>query len=101
MRISDWSSDVCSSDLASARGEDHDHLTAFHARLVLDLCHRLEVGLHLLQELHPQFRVGELAAAEAQCDLHLVALFEEARSEERRVGKECGSTFKYRGFRDH
>ena len=28
-------------------GEDHDHLLAFHARLVLDLGHRLEIGLHL------------------------------------------------------
>ena len=33
---------------------------------------------HFLQQLHAQFRVTHLAAAEAQGDLHLVALFEEA-----------------------
>jgi len=58
--------------------QDHDHLAALHAGLILDLGDFLEVGLDLLQELHAQFRVRQLAAPEAQGDLHLVAFFEEA-----------------------
>src|SRR3546814_10398526 len=58
MRISDWSSDVCSSDLR---------------RLV-----------HLDQSLHPQ------AWVRSRLPDHI------ARSEERRVGKECVSTCRSR-----
>src|SRR5579872_95156 len=63
---------------ALARGQDHDHLAAFHARLVFDLGHRIEVGPDLLQQLHAEFGMAHFAAAEAQGDLHLVALLEVA-----------------------
>src|SRR3546814_4462420 len=69
MRISDWSSDVCSSDL--------------------------QHGLHRLAEL---FRAGK----RPQRQIHHIfghALFMRrpgARSEERRVGKECVSTCRSR-----
>src|SRR3546814_10050491 len=86
MRISDWSSDVCSSDLglrgdADATGVEHAHgdLEAV-AFLAQDL-----VGLdHVIVEL-------DLAGGRsADAELGL------GRSEERRVGKECVSTCRSR-----
>src|SRR3546814_12644580 len=79
MRISDWSSDVCSSDLQAAgqllerdiqrRGD------AAGVELVLgtDVQYGDEAGLHPLKEVRPRHRL-------------------QARSEERRVGKGCVST---------
>src|SRR3546814_19305943 len=64
MRISDWSSDVCSSDLFVAGRDDRDARTAPHGELPR-AAHR---------------RRGDRAG----------------RSEERRVGKECASTCRYR-----
>src|SRR3546814_14450607 len=74
MRISDWSSDVCSSDLAAGQVED--------VVFVRDLC----VG-HLQQDARgqPRIQVGPLHARPVG-----------ARSEERRVGKECVSTCRSR-----
>src|SRR3546814_14907596 len=66
MRISDWSSDVCSSDLPAERGERRGG-GAGH-RLVRELAHL------------PHERVPVLVG----------------RTEERRVGKECGSTCRSR-----
>src|SRR3546814_9793674 len=69
MRISDWSSDVCSSDLpprAPARDPDRDGQAPLRPG-------RLEP----LARLHPQLRL-------------------DLRSEERRVGEECVSTCRYR-----
>src|SRR3546814_14974857 len=101
MRISDWSSDVCSSDL----DEEPLHL----------------VGGHVTEELLPQLveqmflqRVpNDVQPAGRQIDIERLGLqmepfgrFEEAemepglvdggRSEERRVGKECVSTCRSR-----
>src|SRR3546814_4492143 len=90
MRISDWSSDVCSSDLRveqqrtvgpgglGAQLVAVDELTA--ERGVVD---RQDAGA---------------AAAQAAAGLHAVEVEAAAlvRSEERRVGKECVSTCRYR-----
>src|SRR3546814_8969175 len=78
MRISDWSSDVCSSDLA-------DHVGA---------------GLQLralLVVIDAAVDQGELQP-EVGGELHrvLVDLDRQLRSEERRVGKECVSTCRSR-----
>src|SRR3546814_11165650 len=96
MRISDWSSDVCSSDLL-------DHRFAQNALVVADPNHRPH-------RRHP----GERIALDAQrylvfpdetkhrrrIALHLLqmrpAQGELTRSEERRVGKECVSTCRSR-----
>src|SRR3546814_12271308 len=84
MRISDWSSDVCSSDLplddlaivlSSGRGQRSLRLGDDGAER-LALVHR-DVG----QNLAVQFHAGQLQA-----------VHELRRSEERRVGKECVST---------
>src|SRR3546814_9213154 len=69
MRISDWSSDVCSSDLREMSGDTLPKL---------------------LREFH-EHRLGrtieDATYAPADADF-----FDDVRSEERRVGKECVST---------
>src|SRR3546814_4169236 len=76
MRISDWSSDVCSSDLA---GAVHRHVGA-----LVDMAQRNAV---LDQRLFKRKRTADQEGDE------IVA---PDRSEERRVGKECVSTCRSR-----
>src|SRR3546814_12468273 len=98
MRISDWSSDVCSSDLgqevvevvgdAAGQLADRLHLLSLTQRLLnlLPLGDRFgNPGLQRLVEI-PQRPLGLMAIGDV--DRH--------RSEERRVGKECVSTCRYR-----
>src|SRR3546814_18123624 len=94
MRISDWSSDVCSSDL-SEEGEEGDkgggrqrHQPGEEADRVDeqtegDQRHE-QAGEYHGRAPHPAHPLLELAA---QLSL---------RSEERRVGNECVSKFRYR-----
>src|SRR3546814_19502889 len=100
MRISDWSSDVCSSDLA-AGGPRPTFGTpgtpAPRARL-----HRFGSGeSSMLKHL---LLAALIAAAPAAC-LHAAepapsatsdSAAQQTRSEERRVGNECVSTCRYR-----
>src|SRR3546814_16095113 len=72
MRISDWSSDVCSSDLLGRDGS----------------------GQRL------QLEVGHLKAPRPDPDECRFSCDKEFRSEERRVGKECVSTCRSRGSTD-
>src|SRR3546814_4906469 len=74
MRISDWSSDVCSSDLRFGLESDRQ---------------RLAVGA-MFFEIHQH-----QPAREKQVEYRPPALFGR-RSEERRVGKECVSTCRSR-----
>src|SRR3546814_3988540 len=83
MRISDWSSDVCSSDLCictprltAKPGTDHDHAGARQQWRQI---------LSALRCAHHQLR----------------ALTLHDRSEERRVGKECVSTCRSRWSQYH
>src|SRR3546814_19951561 len=109
MRISDWSSDVCSSDLIAGR----QHAIERHVRAHDVAGAGVDRGLERRQIDVPQFAVGQL-------DLIVVTTAErravtgemlgprhdaagaadvrtlEARSEERRVGKECVSTCRSR-----
>src|SRR3546814_19829428 len=112
MRISDWSSDVCSSDLIFKLAR-------------VEAC-RLRRGMdrHILQNSCPAyFRVlgcktdegynagPMIAQAFFHCIVdqlrlfqqqrHLVGIGATQRSEERRVGKEGVSTSRSRGSRDH
>src|SRR3546814_317888 len=59
------------------RREHHQHLAAFHAWMLLDLGGLGNIFLDALQEIHAELAVGELAAAEAQRHLHLVAFLDE------------------------
>src|SRR3546814_18858621 len=96
MRISDWSSDVCSSDLVLARprlrlvGVDDEKARAARLRL---LGHEapFEAGRE----------PSAAAPAQAGCldpldDFILADVEQRLRSEERRVGQECVSTCRSR-----
>src|SRR3546814_1848068 len=83
MRISDWSSDVCSSDLL-------EHVHVAHRHFAIE---RLAGTAVIQQGLTTYRKVGEL---EHGLDLGFVRTIEHRRSEERRVGKECVSTCRSR-----
>src|SRR3546814_13395467 len=92
MRISDWSSDVCSSDLLA------QHLLAESAA---DLGEARVVLQQLAADIQRQVFGIDDAAQEAQVgrqQLRAVLRDEDSlhRSEERRVGKECVSTCRSR-----
>src|SRR3546814_11739652 len=99
MRISDWSSDVCSSDLlvddqTKRRAGEIDRLIA---AVHLDLA---GAGLQ------PDARDGILAAAGGigaalRVDLLFTKRGDRLRKEERRVGKECVMTCRSRWSRRH
>src|SRR3546814_12211264 len=83
MRISDWSSDVCSSDLPRRRlGDDGDERMAFVGER--------EPARQAVERARP--RASGVSAVPGHVD---------GRSEERRVGKECVSTCRYRWSPDH
>src|SRR3546814_14190187 len=94
MRISDWSSDVCSSDLLAAtivggRG----------ARQPLAGCRRGQGGDEVLPELllqHPRQIFGLAHRHNEGAGTADDVLAAVVRSEERRVGKECVSTCRSR-----
>src|SRR3546814_2306194 len=98
MRISDWSSDVCSSDLAK--------------RFYGDLGWRLDADFvvgdfHVVQFTPPgspcsiHFGTGITPAAPGSASGLFLAVSDIERSEERRVGKECVSTCSSRGSPYH
>src|SRR3546814_18141043 len=103
MRISDWSSDVCSSDLVPPRGMIFCALTG-HACIVRCFdrtWERFDVTENTRTE---QDSMGEMTVpstaywgAQTQSAVENFPI----RSEERRVGKECVSTCRYRGGRAH
>src|SRR3546814_18098974 len=102
MRISDWSSDVCSSDLPDAQRK------AFLAEKfgLLNSVDGLQLRRDNAQQVIADLVVGQHVAGKA--DIHRVdgladcdgddglLCFAGKRSEERRVGKECVSTCRYR-----
>src|SRR3546814_11556224 len=101
MRISDWSSDVCSSDLGIGRKDVNDGVLLIVAPNEKKV--RIEVGYGLepvltdalssviiQQAILPHFREGRMAEG-------ILA----GRSAERRVGKECVSTCRSGGEPDH
>src|SRR3546814_17689972 len=113
MRISDWSSDVCSSDL-EVRGwpADQEPLMTFQRILApldgsplaeevlphaLCLARVLHVPLVLLHVLDVQPAVLEHCPDSPDWPLRRL----QARSEERRVGKACVSTCRSRGSPYH
>src|SRR3546814_3840752 len=92
MRISDWSSDVCSSDLPRASqylvlgAKCH---AAIHGKFAPDIDDVQAVALPVLRH-----RIVRNYKAEAE-GLTIEAIIQ-SRSEERRVGKECVSTCRSR-----
>src|SRR3546814_1388443 len=84
MRISDWSSDVCSSDLLEALGRPGDRGAGIEQRRQFGQ-HAGErvTGYHDQHDAGTAHRAGQVAVVGQ-------------RSEERRVGKECVSTCRSR-----
>src|SRR3546814_15167958 len=94
MRISDWSSDVCSSDLLAL------------AFLLVDWQHPA-LAQEVVQPTAEQMRmINQLPPEQRQQAMDALRQFQEQqrqrqRSEERRVGKECVSTCRYRWSPHH
>src|SRR3546814_14838232 len=96
MRISDWSSDVCSSDLAERLGIGGDRLAQRHAARD-DLAREGSIDRDAIERAAAAARGRHLLLRETQRDACFCGcragrnqiLF--GRSEERRVGKECVS----------
>src|SRR3546814_16154373 len=109
MRISDWSSDVCSSDLLAQRADDPERLNLAMGEHI-----DLQVTLHgarLPSAEVPQSRdagwsekvnkslrgcLGDRDSAISEA-----APARSPRSEDRRVGNECVSTCRYRWSAEH
>src|SRR3546814_20032390 len=96
MRISDWSSDVCSSDLTETTAKqnlldlDRAELEDFFADTLGEKryrAHQVMKWIHhrYVTDFNEMTDLGKVLRAKL-----------EARSEERRVGKECVSTCRYR-----
>src|SRR3546814_18225918 len=100
MRISDWSSDVCSSDLRQLGGGEGDEIgggqrpevTGTDAEIGLQV--RRDDGIHATEQVGQEIAAGE-GKQHAAGDKGRAGP-QGARSEERRVGKECVSTCRYR-----
>src|SRR3546814_14176228 len=92
MRISDWSSDVCSSDLPQPQlAVRQDRMLEFELR---DLLQRQFDAELLLRQTH---RPAELQHARQHRRAgKVIGKTGQLRSEERRVGKECVSTCRVR-----
>src|SRR3546814_9433214 len=86
MRISDWSSDVCSSDLIATADGEIDVAVGGAGR------ERLREQDLLAGVVRDQ-RIGETVRVAGDHHIHFAV---QARSEERRVGKECVSTCRSR-----
>src|SRR3546814_21199610 len=83
MRISDWSSDVCSSDLSSrCFSTQREHASMFTPG----------IALPLRGESLAVTPLGPISRAVLRCREADIDPVSERRSEERRVGKECVST---------
>src|SRR3546814_18024423 len=102
MRISDWSSDVCSSDLLGARLL----LALRHGRyglVIAVLPHLDDMRGHLEQRnwlpislAWPRAKQDRVEGGERVRLHQIFQMLHLGRSEERRVGKECVSTFRLR-----
>src|SRR3546814_10683183 len=85
MRISDWSSDVCSSDLQAL----HWQGGLYYMNIKRRDCVATEADLG-------QGYVGECYTTDPRAPTEALRDDSTNRSEERRVGKECVSTCRYR-----
>src|SRR3546814_2211320 len=100
MRISDWSSDVCSSDLIGAMPtfnniqalNTEDDAQGLQSHLE-DIETLLDEGLGMKEGIGTEFDLDNLLRMDGATQMDVL---EKSRSEERRVGKECVSTCRSR-----
>src|SRR3546814_13000789 len=105
MRISDWSSDVCSSDLLIIPRLYVAHVLLFPGIILALIAGHLALVWY---QKHTQFP-GPGRTEQNVVGVRILpvfamkggAFFAMTRSEERRVGKECVSTCSYRWSPDH
>src|SRR3546814_20051296 len=101
MRISDWSSDVCSSDLQANSEKLLEYLTQAELEQLLKASSEaIAKGLMVLSD-EPLLFVHMAAFASWLRMLPPQYLAEVVRSDERRVGKECVSTCRSRWSPSH
>src|SRR3546814_15574211 len=112
MRIRDWSSDVCSSDLRHGAGPvgrmaiegkaaaldalAQGRGAAVWQRLIADVETPVSAALKLIEPGRGDWVLESVESGQTRGRYSL-----NGRSEERRVGKECVSTGKSRGAPDH
>src|SRR3546814_12818499 len=100
MRISDWSSDVCSSDLILVQ------FNSFRSQcnwpyLVAFFCSNSQIVFDVLVNEFFTENPWDCPSSFTYLDDLSAALVDITRSEERRVGNECVSTFRSRWSRYH
>src|SRR3546814_16956279 len=98
MRISDWSSDVCSSDLNPLSGNRRDHRLTI-ANLIVVLRLRRDRGKGRISGLPASLAPGRKKGENRHWGERKRTIYH--RSEERRVGKECVSTCRSRWSQNH
>src|SRR3546814_20306321 len=102
MRISDWSSDVCSSDLGFGyRGQQPLRLRRAGGETVPPAGHHYRAMWQGPAQVGVQDRDLGAVRADAAFELRLGRLLQHHRSEERRVGKEGVSTCRSRWTPHH
>src|SRR3546814_12681189 len=101
MRISDWSSDVCSSDLRLMDGESQEPGQGAWPELRDDRPLRVAMEALKVMEAFETYTRSSLQGAQDRQPVVFVWSAFQARSEERRVGKECVSTGKSRWSPEH
>src|SRR3546814_2924518 len=106
MRISDWSSDVCSSDLPSYYPADYPEIVAAakkEGRLLVYSSMTTDQWSGVVAQyrrLYPSITVETLDLGTSEITERYLAE-RGSRSEERRVGKGCGRTCRSRGWTYH
>src|SRR3546814_12958568 len=106
MRISDWSSDVCSSDLSPAgpAGVMPYYRMAeaylIYAEAENELNGMTQAAVDKVNAVRGRVNVGLYSAGQFSKEEFRDHILDE-RSEERRVGTECVSTCRYRWVPDH
>src|SRR3546814_20433889 len=93
MRISDWSSDVCSSDLANAGTDESKKLYCIYVAIGQKRSTVAQIVRQLEENGAMEYSIVVAATASEPAPLQFLAPY---RSEERRVGKECVSTCRSR-----
>src|SRR3546814_19428855 len=121
MRISDWSSDVCSSDLRQAKPLGNSEVTlaeiqpgnffivggqlAYVAASTDAFTTQYERADRRVRVIYDNATEATVLSRSFQKSLSrdetARRVREQSRSDERRVGKECGRTFRSWGARDH
>src|SRR3546814_17857782 len=84
MRISDWSSDVCSSDLPVAQGQRvivvdvADHGYALIADEIEDVCFIEALETRIAGKLSPGWEIGRASCRERVCQYVSISVFAES-----------------------